>query len=87
MENNRFALQAMKWVPKGEQRKRSRPRNNGKATLEDDLNVMGMSWEEAEKTSGDRTMWRSGCVARLAREGLRSKVRSNINIAIYQSFQ
>jgi len=55
----------MKGVPKGEQLKRGRPRKNWRATIEDDLNVMGMSWEDAEKTSGDRTMWQI-CVARCA---------------------
>jgi len=70
MENNRFSHQAMKWVPTEGQRKRGRPRKNWRATIENDLNVMGISWEE---TAGDRTMWRS-CVAQCAeaREGLRS---------------
>jgi len=56
MENNRFAQQAMKWVPKGGQRKKGKPRKNLIAAIEYDLNVMEMSWEEAEKTFGDRTM-------------------------------
>jgi len=55
----------MKWVLKGGQRKRNRPRKNWRATIEDDLNVKGMSWEEAKKTSGDMKMWRS-CVAQCA---------------------
>jgi len=33
----------MKWVPKGGQRKGGRPIKNWKATIEDDLNVMGGS--------------------------------------------
>jgi len=52
MVNNRFTRQAMKWVPKGGERKRGRPRETWRATIEDNLNVMGMSWEEAETTSG-----------------------------------
>jgi len=61
-------------VPKGGQRKRGRPiRENWRATIEDDLNVMGMSWEEAETISGDRTMWRS-CVARCAEGTGKTKV-------------
>jgi len=59
MENNRFARQVVKWVPKGGQRKRGRPTKNWRATIEDDLNVMWMWWEEAEITSANRTMWRS----------------------------
>ena len=65
MENNRLPRQAMKWVPTGGRRKRGRPRKNWRAIIEDDLNVMGMSWEEAEIAAGDRTTWRS-CVARCA---------------------
>jgi len=59
MENNRFARQAMKYVTKGGLRKRGRPTKNWRANIEDDLNMMGMSWDETERTSGGRTMWQS----------------------------
>jgi len=80
MENNRFARQAIKWVLKGGQRKRGRRRKNWMATIEDDLNVMGMSWEEAEITTGDRTMWRR-CVVRCAEGTGRTKVWGMLNAA------
>ena len=63
MGNNRLPPQAMKWMPKGGRRNRSRPRKNRRATIEDDLNVMRMPWQEAEKADGDRTIRRI-CIAR-----------------------
>jgi len=45
MENNQLARQAMKLVQTGGQRKRGRPRKNWRTTMEDDQNVMGISWE------------------------------------------
>jgi len=72
MENNRFARQVMKWVPKGGQRKRRRPRNNLRATIEEDLNVMGMLWETGR--CGEAVL----SEVLKTQEGLRSKVRSLI---------
>jgi len=75
MENNRLARPAMK----GLQRKRGRPRKNWRAIIEDDLNV---SWEEAEKSSGDRTMWQGCSVVRCA-EGTKRTIRFKVKTFLY----
>jgi len=43
MENNIFARQAKKLAPKRGHSKRGRSIKNWRATIEEDLNVMGMS--------------------------------------------
>ena len=70
LDDSRLAKQVLKWVPKDGKRKRGRPRKNWRSTVEDDLEILDMTWEEAEEIAGDRTMWRS-CVARCA-EGTRT---------------
>ena len=65
MRDDRIARQALKWSPADGKKKRGRPRKNWKATITDDLRIIGMDWEEAEQVAGDRMVWQS-CVARCA---------------------
>jgi len=65
MDINRIPKQALRWTPKEGKRKPGRPRKNWNSTVLEDLKTIRMSWEEAETSAGDRTMWRS-CVARCA---------------------
>ena len=65
LDDSRLAKQVLKWVPKDGKRKRGRPRKNWRSTVEDDLEILDMTWEVAEEIAGDRTMWRS-CVAQCA---------------------
>jgi hypothetical protein len=70
MRNNRIAKQALSWQPLDGYRKRGRPRKNWRATVNEDLQIMGLDWENVEETAGDRPLWRS-CVARCV-EGART---------------
>ena len=72
MEQRRISKQALTWSPTGK-RKRGRPRMSWTATIKKDLEGIGMTWEEAERTAGDRLVWRS-CVARCAEGTGRTKV-------------
>jgi hypothetical protein len=65
MDNNRIPKQALHWMPANGRKKRGRPRKNWKATVLEDLKVMGMIWEDAEQAAEDRLTWQS-CVARCA---------------------
>ena len=72
MQQNRIPKQVLQWNPHGK-KKRGRPRKNWKATVNKDLEDIGMSWEEAENAAEDRTVWRN-CVARCAGGTGRTKV-------------
>ena len=72
MQQNRIPKQVLQWSPHGK-KKRGRPRKNWKATVNKDLEDIGMSWEEAEDAAIDRTVWRN-CVARCAGGTGRTKV-------------
>ena len=65
--------QLLQWIPKSGRKKRGRPRKNWRSTMEDDLKLMEMTWEEAELAAEDRTTWKS-CVARCAEGTGRTKV-------------
>ena len=71
MEQERIPKQTLNWSPAGK-RKRGRPRMNWTTTVKKDLESIGMTWEEAEIATEDRTVWRS-CVARCAEGTGRTK--------------
>ena len=50
---------AVQWTPGGGKRKRGRPKKTWQDTLRDDLQAMGVDWEEAKSVAGDRREWRS----------------------------
>ncbi len=65
LDDSRLVKQVLRWVPKGGKRRRGRPRKNWRSTVEDDLEILDMTWEETEEIAGDKTIWRS-CVAQCA---------------------
>ena len=73
MDTNRLPKQVLHWTPREGKRRRGRPRKNWNSTIVEDLRTIAMSWEEAETSAGDRTIWRS-CVARCAAGTGRTKV-------------
>ena len=75
MDNDRSAKHALRWKPGDGARKRGRPRMSWQTTVEKDLKLMEMTWEEAEKAAEDRLVWRN-CVSRCAGGTGRTKVRS-----------
>ena len=50
--------QSLTWNPQGK-RKRGRPRNTWRRSLEADLKRSGITWEEAARTAQDRESWRA----------------------------
>ena len=58
LPNERTAKTAVNWVPEGGRRKRGRPRNTWRRTLNEDLERMGLDWDGAEEAAGDRVEWR-----------------------------
>jgi len=77
MSSDRIAKQALSWQPLDGHRKRGRPRKSWRATVNEDLQIMEMDWENVEKAAGDRPTWQS-CVARCVggEQTDKSKVRS-----------
>ena len=53
---------ALDWNPQGK-RKRGRPKQTWRRSLEDDLKNSNMSWEEAKPSAKDRRKWRSAVEA------------------------
>ena len=49
------------------QRKRGRPKETWRRTVESEMREMGMSWPEVEKKAQDRKLWRELVVALCAR--------------------
>jgi len=55
----RPVIAAVQWTPEGGKRKRGRPKKTWQDTLMDDLQAMGVDWEEAKSVAVDRREWRS----------------------------
>jgi len=55
LPSSRPVSAAVQWTPEGGKRRRGRP----KKMLRDDLQAMGVDWEEAKSVAGDRREWRS----------------------------
>ena len=78
MDPDRQTRQAMDWTPSNFKRRKGRPRVSWTSSIKKDLELLGVTLEEALDLTGDRSEWRN-CTARCATiqhvEGLRSKVR------------
>ena len=62
-ENEENQKVALSWTPEGK-RKRGRPRETWRRTVEKDRNEMGWpSWRAAEEAARDRPRWRDLCLA------------------------
>ena len=56
-EKNNISKVSMRWTPAGK-RKRGRPKETWRRTVESELKEIGMTWAEAEKKAQDRKLWR-----------------------------
>jgi len=59
MDSNRIARQALDWIPRTSKRKRDA------STVKKDLDLLGLTWDEALDLTKDRSEWRD-CTARCA---------------------
>jgi len=76
MDSSRIARQAMDWIPPDFKKKRWRPRVTWTSTIKKDLDLLGLTWDEALALTKDRSEWRN-CTADVLlqhEEGLSSKV-------------
>jgi len=58
LSSQRPAWVAMNWTPVNGRRRKGRPRTTWRRTLQSDLALVGIRWEEAEDTAPDRSFWR-----------------------------
>jgi len=65
MDSNRIARQAMDWIPSDFKKKAGRPRVSWTSTIKTDLDLLGLTWEEALDLTKDRSDSRD-CTARCA---------------------
>ena len=61
-DEDSFIKTALHWTPEGK-RKRGRPRNTWRRTMESDLQSMGNKWGTTEKMAKDRQSWRISVVS------------------------
>jgi len=57
--------QALDWIPPDFKKKRGRPRVSWTSTIKMDLDLLGLTWDEALDLTKDRSEWRD-CTARCA---------------------
>ncbi|XP_076090336.1 uncharacterized protein LOC143062556 [Mytilus galloprovincialis] len=57
---------ALRWTPAEGKRKRWRPKETWRRTIESELRIIGMTWGEAERKAPDRQQWRALVVASCA---------------------
>ena len=50
--------EAFEWNPQG-QRKKGRPKQSWRRTIQEELHQIGMSWNEAKRTAHNRVRWRA----------------------------
>ena len=65
---------ALRWRPDSGRRKRGRPRETWRRTIEAEIKTAGKTWKELEKAAIDREQWKSlvsALCTTLARWGLR----------------
>ena len=62
MRDNAIAKVALRWTPEGK-RKRGRPRQTWRRTVEDEMGRWNKSWESLRSLASDRDKWRSFIVA------------------------
>jgi len=65
MDSNRTARQVMDWNLPHSRRKRGRLRVSWTSTLKKDVDLLGLTWDEALDLTKDRSEWRD-CTARCA---------------------
>ena len=65
MDSNRIARQALDWIPLEFKKKRGRPRVSWTSAIKKDLDLLGLTWDEALDLTKDRSEWRD-CTARCA---------------------
>jgi len=58
LPSHRPSKVAMSWTPDDGRRRRGRPKKTWRRTFQQDLTRANISWEEAEHTAMDRTLWR-----------------------------
>ena len=54
----RHAKTALTWTPIDGQRKRGRPKATWRTTFQEDLHLEGITWQDMEAASADRSRWR-----------------------------
>jgi len=65
MDSNRIARQVMDWILPHFRRKRGRPRVSWTSTVKKDLDLLGLTWDEALDLTRDLLEWRD-CTAQCA---------------------
>ena len=65
-DNNDIAKTALRWTPAEGKRKRGRPKETWRRTVESELRSVGMTWGEAERKAQDRQQWRALVLASCA---------------------
>jgi len=58
MDSDRIARQALDWIPPDFKKKRGRPRVSWTSTIKKDLDLLGLTWDEALDLTKDRSEWR-----------------------------
>ena len=67
-DSNSITRTALHWTPEG-RRKRGRPKNTRRRTVEGELKTMNKTWGTVEKMAKDRQKWRT-FVAALHADGI-----------------
>jgi len=65
---DRLASVAMDWVPGGK-RRRGRPSKTWRPTLQEDLQVMKVSWSDVRRAASDRSPWKNFVAQYSSRSG------------------
>ena len=58
LPSSRPARGAITWTPEGGARRRGRPRMTWRRAFQQDLERVGITWQEVEDTAKDRLKWR-----------------------------
>ena len=59
MPEERLPKTSLEWTPTGGKRERGRPVTTWRRTIQQDLQDMGISWEESKTIAADRSNWRA----------------------------
>ena len=59
LPSDRPASIAINWRPQGGKRRRGRPRKSWQGTFREDLDDMGIVWEDVREIAGNRDQWRN----------------------------
>jgi len=58
LPTTRPASLALAWIPEDGRRRVGRPRRTWQDTLKEDLDTLGVDWNDARDTANDRARWR-----------------------------